>query len=178
MGRRRGGSSRREDRRRKPRREGSDDDADPAAADSGDAADPADGGIPNDSADSGTGEAGGAAGERGGGPMSMREAVERLHTRAAGRDPDAGPADTEVQQPALVRRFSVGDEEWLVREAGSARAGTGQQGLARIVALRFYRPSEPDEPRREVLVPAVDLETMYDDELRALFARAQPFDNA
>lgn len=112
------------------------------------------------------------------GPMSMREAVARLHTRASGRDPDATTEAPPEPTPVLVRRFSVDGDDWLARQAGVGSGGTGEVGLARLVAVRFYRPEQPERARREALLPTGRLENMYDDELRDLFRQAQPIESS
>jgi hypothetical protein len=80
--------------------------------------------------------------------------------------------------PPLERSFDVDGVELLVRSLGAAAGGTGRLGLAAFEAYRFYGASEPDRPLREALMPAGQLSTMYDEELRAIWKRATILDTA
>jgi hypothetical protein len=96
-------------------------------------------------------------------------------------DPPAGtaaPALVPQVLPDFERSFDVDGVEMLVRSLGSAAGGTGRLGLAAFEAYRFYAAVAPDKPLREALMPAGQLRTMYDEELRAIWKRATVLDTA
>jgi hypothetical protein len=62
--------------------------------------------------------------------------------------------------------------EWIARLTGSGAGGTGSLGLAPLLALRFYRTSEPELPVREALVARARVEDPYPEELRALLTES------
>jgi hypothetical protein len=87
-------------------------------------------------------------------------------------DTAAAPAEAEVGE----RAFEVNEEVWLARLAGVGLYGTGRLGSARLVAVHFFRASEPEEPVREALVPASDFRRLEPAELRVVFERATPIE--
>jgi hypothetical protein len=87
-------------------------------------------------------------------------------------DTGAAPAEGQVGE----RAFEVADETWLARPAGVGLYGTGRLGSARLVAVHFFRVSEPERPVREALVPASDFRRLEPAELRVVFERATPIE--
>lgn len=82
-------------------------------------------------------------------------------------------ADTTIERPpAPARRFSMDDEEWIVRLSGQGHAGTGEHGSAYLEAVRFYAAADPDSPVREALIARGRFDSLYDDEFRELFRQA------
>lgn len=81
-------------------------------------------------------------------------------------------AEGEPRWEGDEREFEIDGEDWLVRPAGAGLYGTGRMGVARLLAVHFFRASEPDRPVREALVPAGTFPTLREPELRALFQRA------
>lgn len=100
-------------------------------------------------------------------PISVRESSGHLVTSRTAEPP-----------PAPSREFTLDDEGWIARLTGEGYGGTGEFSPGFFVAIRFYRTGSPDDPVREVLAPRGRFETLYDDELRELFARARPLDRS
>lgn len=98
-------------------------------------------------------------------PISVRESSAHL---VAGR--------TKQSPPAPVRRFSLGDDEWVARLAGQGYGGTGDRSPGYFAAVRFFRADAPDRPVREALIPRGRFDSLYDDELREIFEMAEPID--
>jgi hypothetical protein len=90
------------------------------------------------------------------------------------RPEDSGAAPAEAQSGG--RTFEVDGETWLARAAGVGLYGTGRLGSARLVAVHFFRASEPAEPVREALVPASDFWRLQPAELRVVCERATPIE--
>ena len=132
-------------------------------------------------------------------PMSARELVARLEAkrleqlRPAGHEgrPDAAhpeaangiahgtPSDAEElgSRPtsSIVspepRRFAAAGQEWIARLAGCGTGGTGRVAQARVEAIHFSTAAEPERVAAEVLVPRLELDALYDDELAELLER-------
>jgi hypothetical protein len=114
------------------------------------------------------------------------EPVPEVQATVADSPVPAGDASAGTPAPELLprvlpdfeRSFDVDGAEILVRSLGSAAGGTGRLGLAAFEAYRFYAPDAPDKPLREALMPAGQLRTMFDEELRAIWKRATVLDTA
>ena len=113
-----------------------------------------------------TGGGTGAPGDGPEGPVPVRDLMKRT---APGPE---GEAEAPWEGPD--RRFETEDGAWVVRAAGTGAYGTGRTGRARLVAVQFFRESDPDTPVREVLVPAGRFPHLRPEELRELFDRATP----
>lgn len=91
--------------------------------------------------------------------------------------PAADPAaEGEPRWEGNERGFELEGEEWTARTAGAGAYGTGEHGAARLLAVHFFRASDPDRPVREALVPAGLFAELWPDELRTLFQRATPIE--
>lgn len=90
--------------------------------------------------------------------------------------PPPGGAAAEVAPDADVLSFERAGEVWLARAAGAGSYGTGRRGAARLLAVHFFRDSEPEEPIREALISAGVFSTLQPAELLELFDRATPID--
>ena len=97
-------------------------------------------------------------------PISVRESSGHL------------VANRKGPPPAPTRRFALEETEWIARLAGEGYGGTGALAPGYLAAIRFCRADSPDEPVSELLVPRGRFESLYDEELRELLARAEPLD--
>jgi hypothetical protein len=104
--------------------------------------------------------------EEGTGPVPVRDLMKVPAPESDG--------DAEPQWEGSERAFELEGEEWTVRAAGTGAYGTGGHGVARLLAVHFYRASDPDRPVREALVPAGLFAGLWPDELRTLYQRATP----
>lgn len=102
----------------------------------------------------------------GSGPVPVRDLMKR--------PPPATESGGESRWPGEEREFEMDDARWTVRTAGAGSYGTGRKGIARLVAVHFFREAEPETPVREALVPAGEFHNLRDPELRTLFNRATP----
>lgn len=103
-----------------------------------------------------------------GGPVPVRDLMRKLSG-----EPEV---EQEPEWEGVERGFETQDGAWVVRTAGEGLYGTGRRGTARLVAVHFYRESDPDTPVRESLVPVGAFPHLQPEELRALFDRATPID--
>lgn len=73
-----------------------------------------------------------------------------------------------------MRRFVADGVEWLAWVSGKSAAGTGEYGLAMVVAVHFAPAAKPAPPRFEALLPRGRFRVLFDDELLALMRSATP----
>lgn len=99
------------------------------------------------------------------GPVPVRDVMQR--------QPEPEPAG-EPQWEGDELSFEMDGAEWRVKTAGAGSMGTGTRGIARVVAVHFFREDEPEKPVREALLPAGSFPNLREPELRALFQRATP----
>jgi hypothetical protein len=86
----------------------------------------------------------------------------------------AEPAETEeLPHEAQSRILQSEGEEWVVREAGSTRSGSGSDRGAPLLLLRFSRVAAPDAPLREALAVSSSLDEIEDEDLEELFRRSR-----
>jgi hypothetical protein len=119
------------------------------------------------------------------GPVPVRDLLKH-----AGGDPE-GPGTPspaaggpEASSPVVdagagalpEKAFEVDGEPWLARPAGLGLYGTGRLGSARLVAVHFFRASEPERPVREALVSASDFKGLEAVELGVVFEGATPIE--
>jgi hypothetical protein len=120
------------------------------------------------------------------GPVPVRDLLKQTGDASAPAQADApapaardrleDPGAAPTEAPSGDRAFEVAGETWLARAAGVGLYGTGRLGSARLVAVHFFRASEPEEPVREALVPASDFRRLEPAELRVVFERATPIE--
>jgi hypothetical protein len=79
-------------------------------------------------------------------------------------------------QPGFVKRFRHGGQEWLARIAGESAYGTGQEGMAYLVAVHFFHASDDATPLKEALLPAARFPGLVEPELEALLEQAVAID--
>lgn len=106
--------------------------------------------------------------QEGVGPVPVRDLMKRMSPMPE--------AEGEPRWEGVERTFEVAGEEWVVRTAGASAYGTGERGRARLVAVHFFRESEPELPVREALVGAGRFGALRPEELRSLWERATPID--
>jgi hypothetical protein len=108
----------------------------------------------------------------------LRQAQEGATPAEPASPPErAGTAESgPAAAPPLERSFEVAGEEWLARPAGIGLYGTGRPGSARLMAVHFFRASDPEEPVREALVPAGEFASLVASELSDRFERATPIE--
>lgn len=106
--------------------------------------------------------------EEGTGPVPVRDLM-----KVPAPEPEG---DAELLWEGSERTFELGGETWTARPAGTGAYGTGDHGAARLLAIHFYRASDPDRPVREALVPAGVFAGLWPDELRTLYQRATPIE--
>lgn len=87
--------------------------------------------------------------------------------------PPAPPRELE-RAASDERQFVAEDRSWIARIAGKGACGTGSYGLGLVDAVHFCDAAEPAVPLREALLAHGRFETLFDDELVALLARATP----
>lgn len=104
-------------------------------------------------------------------PVPVRDLMKQPQEPA---EADAAGARDDGPQGGESRRFEVGEDVWLARAVGVGAYGTGGMGRARLVAVQFFRESEPETPVREALVAAGRFPHLRPEELRALFDGATP----
>lgn len=108
-------------------------------------------------------------GKKGGdGPVPVRDLMKQMVSRPE--------AEGEPRWEGTEHVFEGPDETWTARTAGAGAYGTGVRGRARLVAVHFFRESDPDTPVREALVPAGVFPHLRPDELRTLLERATPIE--
>lgn len=103
--------------------------------------------------------------EGGGAPVPVRDLMKPPPVTEVGR---------ESRWQGEEREFEMDEERWRVRTAGAGSYGTGRKGIARLIAVHFFREDAPETPVREALVPAGEFPNLRDPELRTLFQRATP----
>lgn len=106
--------------------------------------------------------------EESGGPVPVRDLLRQMH-----------PEPEPVEEPRLDEPEHVFETEegaWLARAAGAGVYGTSPVGAARLLAIHFFRESDPDTPLREALVPAGRFPHLHDEELRTLLESATPIE--
>lgn len=106
--------------------------------------------------------------EEGTGPVPVRDLMKVPTPVPVG--------DAEPLWEGSERAFEMEGEEWMARSAGTGAYGTGGHGVARLLAVHFYRASDPDHPVREALLAAGLFAGLCPDELRTLYQRATPID--
>ncbi|MEJ2218509.1 MAG: hypothetical protein P8099_18090 [Gemmatimonadota bacterium] len=105
------------------------------------------------------------------GPVPVRASMGA----ASSTEPETEPAG-QGAQPAEVKRFRHGEEEWLARVAGESAYGTGERGAAYLVAVHFFRASDDATPLKEALIPAARFHGLAEPELRKLLDKAVKID--
>jgi hypothetical protein len=108
------------------------------------------------------------------GPVPVRDLLSQPEERGAG---GAGPETGPGAGPG-GRTFEAGGEAWVARVAGAGCYGTGRRGVARLVAVHFFRAASPDEPDREALVPAAAVGVLRAAEWVEVWSRATPIEQA
>jgi hypothetical protein len=103
------------------------------------------------------------------GPVPVRDL---LGQREAAGSPDADAA------ASLERRFEVAGEEWVARPAGAGCYGTGRRGVARLLAVHFYRADASGDPVREALIPAAAFGELRAEEWLEVWSGATPIEPA
>jgi hypothetical protein len=107
------------------------------------------------------------------GPVPVRHLVgEPEEEGPIEASPPAGPGGP------VGRTFEAGGEAWVARPAGAGCYGTGRRGVARILAVHFFRAASPDEPEREALVPAALFGELRPTEWVEVWSRATPIEQA
>jgi hypothetical protein len=96
--------------------------------------------------------------------------------RRGGSRPGGPPrAPRELDpDPAERRTFELDGASWVAWMAGKGACGSGAYGLGMVDAIHFALASAPGEPVREVLLARGRFAGLFDDELRALWARGTP----
>ena len=107
-----------------------------------------------------------------GGPVPVRDLMRRM---AGGRAEPTTPA-REPAWKGVEEAFDADGEQWIARAAGTGAYGTGRLGQARLVAVHFFRESDPRTPLREALVPTARFPHLRPEELRELLAEATPIE--
>lgn len=104
------------------------------------------------------------------------EATTRARATLNGRPetPPPRPPHELEPSPDCVHHFSADGQDWVARVAGKGAAGTGAYGLGMMEAVHFAAASDPDRPLFETLLARGRFLHLYDEELRALLARATP----
>lgn len=110
--------------------------------------------------------------EEAGGPVPVRDLMKVMRSQGDG----AAGAEGEPRWDGQEQGFEMDGEEWWARSAGAGAYGTGRSGLARLVAVHFYRAADPSVPVREALIPAGAFRGMSAEELRVAFERATPIE--
>lgn len=126
------------------------------------------------------------------GPVPVRDLVQPRPAAPADAAPEAGETDEagEADRPgggreaassdpgvqAREHRFEHESEVWVARRAGEGSYGTGPRGAARLVAVHFFRESEPDRPVREALLAAGAFDGLRPEELRTMLEAATPIE--
>lgn len=122
-------------------------------------------------------------GADGSGPVPVRDLLKQISGEPSGDEKanetaddaaDAAPPDAGTGPEAA--EFEMAGEDWVAREAGAGSYGTGKRGIARLLAVHFFRASTPDLPVREALIPAGTFGSLRSSELRELFERATPIE--
>lgn len=88
-----------------------------------------------------------------------------------------GVKETDGAESAEAARGAEEDEEvewveWVVRVVGAGRSGTPPDLGVPLIHLTFSMSSE-SKPSRELLCPGRGIESLHDEELRALLARSR-----
>lgn len=112
-------------------------------------------------------------GGRGGAQRPVEPTSSPRPVRTTDGAPPAAPHELQPD-PDERRSFALNDEEWIAYVAGKGASGSGAYGLGMVVAVQFARASAPDEPVSEVLLARGRFRGLFDEELRALLARATP----
>lgn len=105
------------------------------------------------------------------GPVPVRASMG-----AASSEEPATEQAGKAAEPAAVRRFRHGEEEWLACVAGESAYGTGERGAAYLVAVHFFRASDDATPLKEALIPAARFSGLAEPELRELLNEAVTID--
>lgn len=105
------------------------------------------------------------------GPVPVRDLM-----RPAPPPPDVPEAENDPRWDGLEQGFDTADGRWIARSAGAGSYGTGRRGTARLVAVHFFRESEPDTPVREALIGGGLFAGLQEEELKALFETATPIE--
>lgn len=103
-----------------------------------------------------------------GGPVPVRDLMKQMAPESE--------AEGEPRWDGIEQGFENEDGEWVVRAAGTGALGTGQRGIARVMAVHFYRRDDPETPVREALVPAGRFPDLRPEELGELYERATPIE--
>jgi hypothetical protein len=117
-----------------------------------------------------------------GGPVPARDLLRHLQEPASAGDPEGAadaPPDGDRGTTSAVPTsltFEMDGDAWILRPAGAGVYGTGRRGAARLLAVHFFRASDPGRPVREALVPAGEFGTWGDQALVELFERATPIE--
>jgi hypothetical protein len=94
--------------------------------------------------------------------------------RGRGDEPPPDPPRELPRAQTDARSFEHEGRSWLARIGGKGAYGTGSYGLGLVEAIHFYAAEQPERPAREALLARGRFETLYEEELVALLARATP----
>ncbi len=72
-----------------------------------------------------------------------------------------------------MREFEFDGAVWVAWPSGGGAYGTGALGLGAVQAIHFARKETPETPLYEALLAAGAFETLFDDELSAVFRIAR-----
>lgn len=73
----------------------------------------------------------------------------------------------------MERRIVIDGSEWIARVAGSGAAGPRSLKRAPVAAIRFEHANGSGDAIFEAMAACGDLDALFEDELRTLFARAR-----
>jgi hypothetical protein len=111
--------------------------------------------------------------ERGGwsntGPVPVRDLL---------RQSEAAPETRSSAAEVVEHGFTADGEAWLARAAGEGCYGTGRRGVARLMAVHFFRVEAADEPVLEALVPAAAFGELGEREWVEVWSGATPIEPA
>lgn len=115
-------------------------------------------------------------------PVPARDLLRHMPEASSVEDPedatDPSPDDDRAATPAAPTSltFDMDGAGWIARPAGAGVYGTGRRGAARLLAVHFFRASDPERPVREALVPAGEFGTWGEQAMVELFERATPIE--
>lgn len=109
-------------------------------------------------------------------PRRPRDPTSPVRPVTRGRGDTAPPAPPHelAREEAGERAFTSEGRRWIARLSGKGAQGTGSYGLGLIDAVHFHDAEQPERPLREALLPHGRFESLYDEELGELLARAVP----
>jgi hypothetical protein len=86
-----------------------------------------------------------------------------------------GQEEEEAPPAPESRAVEVGDETWHVQVGGRQKAGTSPDSGASLLLLLFRKSPDEELPRREVYVPARELDDIDDEDFPDLLSRSRPY---